>query len=234
MRNYLKPLITGGSALALTTISSSATTIYLADFEGGASTGWTDGAYSDPVNNNDEPARASSVVAGFNGTSFGFLLETDMFDKTTNPSWAGTQVRTGTIAGADFDGFAPSDLTMGFKFAVTADAGPSSTIRFELREDGGITTHAVSVPVIDLVGGLNDFDFTLDQNQTAAFVTQGGFDALKTKRIYVQVQNSWAVEGSERNIDLAMDDFSIVAAVPEPSSALLGLIGTGLLLRRRR
>jgi hypothetical protein len=73
----------------------------------------------------------------------------------------------------------------------------------------------------------------MDNNQTGALVTQGGFDALKTKRIYVQIQHGWAIEGSERNIDITMDDFSIVAVL-EPSSALLGLIGSGLLLVRPR
>ncbi|QEG22782.1 PEP-CTERM sorting domain-containing protein [Mariniblastus fucicola] len=222
--------------LSFGSMSASADTIiYQEDFEGGTVAGWTDGAYSDGGANADTPTRTTSIAGGLNGSANGLLLETGMFDKDSNPSWAGTQVSGPFISGAAFDGLALSDITMAFDFAVDSVAGPGQ-VWFELREVSGITTHSIAINPVDLAGGLNEFSLTLDNNQTGDFVTQGGFDASKDKQLYVQIREDWALNGSTRDIDLTMDNFSIVAAaVPEPSSlVILGTIGLLGLVRRRR
>ncbi len=237
---FLKPLVSGVSGFAMIGMASAATTtLFMDDFEDGNSTGWSASSYSNDGDrggpNATSPTQTNSVVSYQGGS--GLQLNTVMFDKDTNPSWAGTQLIGPSIPAAMFTGRDVADIRMGFQFSVTADPGQISTVRFELREQGGITTHRFSVPVSDIAGGVNDYSFTLDMNQntdaTNSFTSQGGFDPTRDKVVYVQIQDGWAINGSTRNISLTTDNFSITA-VPETTSALLGLMGAGLILVRRR
>ncbi len=60
-----------------------------------------------------------------------------------------------------------------------------------------------------------------------------GYDASIADGSSVFLQFFWNQTAGGQRPHFGIDDFS-VQAVPEPSSALLGLIGAGLLLRRRR
>ena len=241
MRNRLaKASLFGVATLSTAAMASASTIIYSDDFEDGDASDWNFGSYSNTGGgagpNADSPTPTMSVAAPFNGTANGLTLDTVMFDLDSNPSWAGTQVNSPLIAGSGFTGSAPADVEMGFTFAVTADPGVISYVQFELREQGGITTHALQVPVSDITGGINTFSFNLADNQSGAFTTRGtGFDTSFNHQVYAQIHESWGLNGSTREISLTMDDFFITTAVPEPTGSLLSLVGACLLgVRRRR
>jgi len=234
-----KCLIVFTAILLVGSTSVSAGVIYSADFESGTVEGFTDGAFSNTGGgagpNADSPTvDAFGPTGGLGGTSGGLELGTIMFDSDNNPSWAGTQVSSPAIPGSGFAGLSPSNVTIGFDFSVIADPGVNGTLRFELREGSNGATHGINIPVTDITGGETNFSFTLDQNTQNGFTA---FDVNENYQIFVQVPQDWALSGSERNVDLVMDNFSLTMpmSVPEPTSVgLVMFAGLGLVARRRR
>ncbi len=160
------------------------------------------------ANNNDQAFSNHTFVGGAltNGQTVGLNFDNGFFDSTKS---AGIQLRSGSTV----------------LFSLYFRGGQSF---YEYLDAGGTD--------IDTTRGFSDdgaaFSFTLNSATTysASYGSANWSGTITSSAVdNIQVFNNSAGSGSTRDVY-----FNNLTVVPEPASAALGLIGSVLLLRRRR
>jgi len=190
---------------------------------------WTVAAYG-----SDTPAVRPTFATSVGAGNDYAILTSTFSPKPANAPWQGVQVQTGAIV-TGLSSYALSDLTFSIRYAVTAtNPGGNPTIGLQLRQAGhpidsvpnGITQSLYSTSTT-FDGTWKTVTFKFDQTAPSIALNSNPVNVL------IEVTNVWGISGSSNTVALAFDDITITA-VPEPSTALLGLAALSLVARRRR
>ena len=145
--------------------------------------------------------------------------------------------------------FSPVDEMFGFDFAFPAGTGNlvvllGDNVLTELGptdgEIGGLTRFEMQVDLAGLFPNgtsqaLLEFQLYSNDGTTGLYLDNVNFGSLENGDFSSGDLASWQSSFSEGDgVGVAVNPYGITAAVPEPASLLLALVGLGLLPRRRR